>query len=608
VRLKAVDAIDIPPVKHFAVSDLADVIVLAGPNGVGKTRLIEKLLQTFQSPLNNKNVCLEIEATCEEERLRWEQNTLKTATAEEANKLMQTLQRNRQRTRWQSGVFQFESDRTIKPYQNYPFSFDTTDPWDEQLGWNSTFGFLRDRFQDTLHSIFRKTQSRRDALGKKAEQLLRAGSKSMELDGFPDPLLPFKDAFTQLLGPKQLVEADVVSQQLFYEYNNTWFPVTSLSSGEREVLAIVFDFIMRNPSDSIVFFDEPELHLHPELSFRLIQTLRNVGRRNQFVFCTHSADIISSSLDNTVVFLAPPKDGEGGNQAIVVREDDDTHQALKLLGQSIGIISLGKKLVLIEGTQGSLDKQTYGSILKNRFPNLVLVPSGGKGIIASFATLMEHVLERTMWGVQFFMLCDRDVIPLSRQSDEIEAAGHGRVKMLTRYHLENYFLDEHILAAAFDEMEPAGSPFRSPATIETMLRDLASSTISHAATLIVASEYRERVGNLDIKPKACDNKSADELIALFANRVETEKSRINGAIDAQTIAASVKETMMRLEQSLEDGTWKDVIPGRPVFNMFAAKAKLTSGRLKLLYLGKAATQPANPFQDIISIFEHFGKS
>ena len=98
----------------------------------------------------------------------------------------------------------------------------------------------------------------------------------------------------------------------------------------------MFDFLLRNPSDCIVIFDEPELHLHPELSYKLLQTLRTVGENNQFIFCTHSADIITASLDQSVIFMAPPLTTEQ-NQAIVVREDDKTHEALKLLGQSIGI-------------------------------------------------------------------------------------------------------------------------------------------------------------------------------------------------------------------------------------------------------------------------------
>jgi hypothetical protein len=90
---------------------------------------------------------------------------------------------------------------------------------------------------------------------------------------------------------------------------------------------------------------------------------------------------------------------------------EGTHQALRLVGQSIGIVALGKKIVLIEGQHGSLDKQTYGAILRGRFPDLVLVPSGGKGFIQSFGSLNDLVLKKTIWGVSFFMLCDADAVP-----------------------------------------------------------------------------------------------------------------------------------------------------------------------------------------------------
>ena len=274
------------------------------------------------------------------------------------------------------------------------------------VGWNSTFGGLRARYDDTIHSIFRKVQSQRDQIAKRAEQLQQQGKTTMDLN-FADPLEPFKRAFSQLLSPKELLSADPKKRHLDYTYEGQQFQITSLSSGEQEVVNVVFDFILRRPSHSIILFDEPELHLHPELSFRLLRTLETVGEQNQFVFCTHSPDIITSSLENSVVFIGPPSDS-GENQAIPVSEDDETNKALRLLGQSIGIIALGRKIVLVEGTNASLDKQIYGSIIRSRYPNLVLVPSGGNATIRSFAGIASQVLEKTIWGVDFFMLCDGD--------------------------------------------------------------------------------------------------------------------------------------------------------------------------------------------------------
>ena len=89
--------------------------------------------------------------------------------------------------------------------------------------------------------------------------------------------------------------------------------------------------------------------------------------------------------------------------------------------------------MLIEGTDASLDKQTYGTILRSRFPDLVLVPTGGKGLITSFDRLLTSVLERSIWGVQFFMLCDGDALPYSTDPAQLEKRSSGR---LHRYGLK----------------------------------------------------------------------------------------------------------------------------------------------------------------------------
>ena len=81
-----------------------------------------------------------------------------------------------------------------------------------------------------------------------------------------------------------LLDLDPRNQQLYFDDAGQRLPVSAMSSGEREVVNIVFDFILRAPSDCIIFFDEPEIHLHPELSYRLLQTLKTFGANNQFIF------------------------------------------------------------------------------------------------------------------------------------------------------------------------------------------------------------------------------------------------------------------------------------------------------------------------------------
>jgi len=39
MRIKSITAKNVPPVKLFQTGDLSDIIIIAGPNGVGKSRL-----------------------------------------------------------------------------------------------------------------------------------------------------------------------------------------------------------------------------------------------------------------------------------------------------------------------------------------------------------------------------------------------------------------------------------------------------------------------------------------------------------------------------------------------------------------------------------------
>jgi hypothetical protein len=50
------------------------------------------------------------------------------------------------------------------------------------------------------------------------------------------------------------------------------------------------------------------------------------------------------------------------------------------------------------------------------------------------------------------MICDRDAFPSLEALEQVRRASNGRLKVLSRYHLENYFLDENLLAKMFSSI------------------------------------------------------------------------------------------------------------------------------------------------------------
>ncbi|MEP7033164.1 MAG: hypothetical protein ABI879_04190 [Actinomycetota bacterium] len=256
MRLESLAILDATPVLKFEVADLADVVVLAGPNGVGKTRLLEFIVNHLRNAQPNPNVRGVLRATSQQELKEWHKDALDLSMQDDMDLFRSTLQQSRRRQRWRSSLLNFESDRTIQNLQPLQFSWDLADFEKENVSWDSTFGYMHDRFQDTVHSMYRMIEAQRQGYGTRAVDLGRQGRTSMNLD-YSDPMEPFKGIFSLLLAPKELVDPSVREQQLKYSFDDQVLPFSSLSSGEREVVNVAFDFLLRSPRIASSFSMNP---------------------------------------------------------------------------------------------------------------------------------------------------------------------------------------------------------------------------------------------------------------------------------------------------------------------------------------------------------------
>ena len=109
---------------------------------------------------------------------------------------------------------------------------------------------------------------------------------------------------------------------LFTNSSGDEFDINELSSGEKQLFLRTLAIKMLNPENSIILIDEPELSLHPKWQQRIVDVYRKIGKNNQVIIATHSPHILGSVKKENIMLL--DKDGEG---KIVIKTGDELYDS-----------------------------------------------------------------------------------------------------------------------------------------------------------------------------------------------------------------------------------------------------------------------------------------
>lgn len=94
-------------------------------------------------------------------------------------------------------------------------------------------------------------------------------------------------------------------------YNRKGLPslsVDDLSAGQLELFLFLTSLVLNNDREGIVFIDEPELHLDPQWHAPIMRTLMELQPNAQFLVATHSPGIYDAAMSYERHFLVPEDD------------------------------------------------------------------------------------------------------------------------------------------------------------------------------------------------------------------------------------------------------------------------------------------------------------
>lgn len=605
MKIKSILVENIPPIKKFQVDDLSDIVIIAGANGSGKSNLKQAIINTFNNP-TSPQVDISITSTrMEEEQEKWGSRQL-DVVRETNNAAFSSYMNSRTRGGSYTGtVIQIDSQRSITGVQFQQINLSTPDPDDVETDYRWYLNPFNNRWQEIVNKIFQKSANRDSKIAQYNKENPN-GRIADALAHYPDSFIKYQELFAKLLPGNTLEPIDPKNLRDFnYKTtNNTVLSFSSLSSGEQEVIKITFDLLSKRMTHCVFLIDEPELHLHPTLTFRLIETLKEIGGgTNQFIFFTHSADLISTYYTTgNVYFIDATKDGQ--NEARKLSELDVRHENLaQTMSENLGLFAVGKKIIFVEGEHSSRDRLTYHTISQKYFPQAYISPAGSVGDIRALNKLAQEI-QNKIFGVDFFIIRDRDGLTDDNIRD-LEA--NSKIKCLKKRCLENYFLDAEMLAKVADRFCIQDATLHNPTDVGTKLKEIANEFFNYNLLLVVKEYVNLRAGMEVPTVKDVHLKSISDIKQEFVAALEVSLTHHQEQLKSTEVLQMLSDEHQKLTSALNNDTWKDIFSGKEIFEMYCGSGYLKIDALsaRQAYVEIALIEKPEVFQDIIDIMDYF---
>jgi energy-coupling factor transporter ATP-binding protein EcfA2 len=235
------------------------------------------------------------------------------------------------------------------------------------------------------------------------------------------------------------------------------FNYMNLSGGEKAAFDLLLDYTIKKQEfdDTVFCIDEPEAHLNPRVHGKMLEQLMNLTEaNNQLWIATHSIGMMRRARD-----LYHQKPGEIAFLDFEV--DFDQPQVLKpvvpdraLWQRSLetaldDLASLVSPKIIIacesgkpDGKPGEgIDAAIYNSIFEEEFPEARFVSIGSSTDMKGDRFLVVQAVAGLVQGVEVLRVIDRD----GMSDEEVEEHEKKGYRVLGRRQIESYMFDDEVL-------------------------------------------------------------------------------------------------------------------------------------------------------------------
>jgi predicted ATPase len=334
--------------------------------------------------------------------------------------------------------------------------------------------------------------------------------------------------------PRRAKETDIG----FKSPDDAYFVHLHDMGGGIEQLLMVATVLQTTGTESTIFLEEPESHLHPGVQRFLLEKVAQEGRQ---VFLTTHSPVILSAVPNASIYQVRYSDRTTSIRK--VKADSDLSQLLADVGVRNSDVLLSDAVLFVEGPSDRDSILTWSTTLGSSLTehNITVLTMGGGEFAERQAPLRSDVLHGISQKapVPHLFLLDRDErgqAELDRLHQRLGALCH----VLKAREIENYMLVPRALKAAMLEKCTKGSPayqtieLTSEKALQELIRGIADGLYSLSLVKHLRAEIPGFQGGLfsremamDLVPMAMDPTLPTIVVEKLQTRMAGHLAEIN---------------------------------------------------------------------------------
>lgn len=303
MKIKSIDIEGIGGINSLHIDFDDHMNFICGPNGIGKTTILECVAHSFSSHSTNilkRNVSSE-------------RGTFKSIIETEGGNQQSNVQIadfDPDKQSHINGLRQY-SEKLLSLKVTRTFQYQPLQAVAKDVDKNLNTSFQEAKFGVNINEV-KNWFVNRYLYSAHEGALTEEQLHNLEIAKRAFSLLSEGFRFKKVLASSNEIMVDSPSGEIYYEY---------LSSGFKSCLSIIFGIIkdielrFKSPCmkadefDGIILIDELELHLHPEWQAKIAGILIDVFPKIQFITSTHSPHILQNAKPNEIIALAANENG-----------------------------------------------------------------------------------------------------------------------------------------------------------------------------------------------------------------------------------------------------------------------------------------------------------